>query len=297
MFKLICLAAAASAAGVGFGCRSGADEARAPQGSASVAAAAQTKREPLRGSITKINETWRCDGPVDLDYVSVDMLEQGGTKADVGAVLSPNCTGRIGYISIVTRWSDGMRLFAHDLVIEGGSIRCLGRNPNDHQDGIQSWQYAANVTLRNMDIRCYTANNSNFYLNTLAGKPRIHDVVCDHCFFGPNATSSTSWDNTTDSGIRDSLICAGKSASLSLRYGNPGNVRPIDEGNQVLRRAGNSDPRCTVPAGIVDKGSYEATNGDFDHDGTPESLDNCWGMKNVDQADADGDGRGDVCDS
>jgi hypothetical protein len=35
---------------------------------------------------------------------------------------------------------------------------------------------------------------------------------------------------------------------------------------------------------------------DEDHDGIPDGADNCRFHANRDQADADGDGRGDLCD-
>ena len=40
-----------------------------------------------------------------------------------------------------------------------------------------------------------------------------------------------------------------------------------------------------------------AVDGDFDNDGAPDTADNCPNTPNPDQADSDGNGIGDACDS
>lgn len=57
----------------------------------------------------------------------------------------------------------------------------------------------------------------------------------------------------------------------------------------------DSDDACPLVSG--EDTTAEGCDGDMDGDGRPDSIDNCAEVNNFDQADADGDGIGDVCDS
>jgi hypothetical protein len=56
---------------------------------------------------------------------------------------------------------------------------------------------------------------------------------------------------------------------------------------------------CQAAGGIYDPATDNCSFGvdDSDHDGWPDSLDNCPSIANTDQSDADLDGAGDACDS
>ena len=64
---------------------------------------------------------------------------------------------------------------------------------------------------------------------------------------------------------------------------------------------GESSPEVSVSGTVspceVDVASPDCPNGDADGDDVPNGWDNCPQDFNADQADCDGDGRGDACDS
>jgi hypothetical protein len=76
------------------------------------------------GTVVLVNQTWTCRGPVDLALVNVTM------NAGQDAIhLHEDCSGRIGRIEVDTWTEDGLKVnapaaAAHELVIEGGYIRC-----------------------------------------------------------------------------------------------------------------------------------------------------------------------------
>ena len=97
------------------------------------------------------NQTWVCNGPVDLDSVTVTMTGRSARAAARRRPSAPGCTGRIGRIDVVTSVADGVKVAegVHDLAIDGGSIRCSRKAPVMHQDGVQVMG-GARITFRNM---------------------------------------------------------------------------------------------------------------------------------------------------
>jgi len=68
------------------------------------------------------------------------------------------------------------------------------------------------------------------------------------------------------------------------------------------RDAENAKTTCTVPetsavTALVKNGVELSVGEDWDCDGVPDGYDNCVGMANASQADADGNGIGDACES
>ena len=84
--------------------------------------------------------------------------------------LEDGCTGRIGLLTVTQSVADGVKVAegAHDLTIGGGTIRCLGKTPNVHQDGIQVMG-GARIRFENLTVRCGRPGesliNSNLFIN------------------------------------------------------------------------------------------------------------------------------------
>ena len=57
---------------------------------------------------------------------------------------------------------------AHDLVIEGGYIRCHDSTPNAHQDGIQAMG-GSRFTFRNLELNCNSNPNAQLFINSANG--------------------------------------------------------------------------------------------------------------------------------
>ncbi len=75
-------------------------------------------------------------------------------------------------------------------------------------------------------------------------------------------------------------------------------IRPMDKGQQAdVDNDGIGDACDECPEDATQKCGSTATAADIDGDGVPNGLDNCPEVANADQADADGDGRGDACDA
>ena len=85
---------------------------------------------------------------------------------------------------IVQRSGDGLKVTegARDLVVGGGSIRCLAKAPRFHQDGIQVLG-GARITFHGLKISCGRRDerliNANLFINQ-GGRSRLP----------PRATSS-----------------------------------------------------------------------------------------------------------
>jgi hypothetical protein len=179
------------------------------------------------GSINLVDQMWSCRGPVNLDSVSVTMLTQTGNAVYLGN----GCTGYIGRIDVVTYTSDGIKVdrLAHDLTVGGGSVRCYGRVGTVHQDGVQ-FLGSKNILFRNLDDRCYTSNDSDFFVTVNANYPSDYpaNIICDGCYFGASTTASNGAASNgpsstvfvikyaVSSGIRNSTVCPGHYFTLRL---------------------------------------------------------------------------------
>ena len=191
------------------------------------------------GSVVLVNQAWTCNGPVNLNLVKVTIR----TARTDAIFLRENCTGRIGRIEVQTWVGDGLKVnapspAAHDLVIEGGYIRCYG-NVLGHQDGIQAMG-GARVTFRNLEVNCNSNPNAQLFISTVNGG-RPTDVVCDRCVLGRGAAQTLFIAMGTRSGARNSIICSGRFDAIRI---GPGAVAPVNQGNTVVPA---SDPRCVAP--------------------------------------------------
>jgi hypothetical protein len=154
--------------------------------------------------------------------------------------LREDCSGRIGRIEIDTWAVDGLKInapspAAHDLVIEGGYIRCHAHTAGAHQDGIQVMG-GTRITLIGLELNCNSNPNAQLFLAQSNGG-HVSDVVCEGCFFGSGAGSSLFIATSTRSGARNSLICPGRFSPIRIQ----GATDPVNVGNTVLPA---SDPRC-----------------------------------------------------
>jgi hypothetical protein len=183
-----------------------------------------------------VDQTWTCTGRVDLALVKVTMRVPGDAIH-----LRENCSGRIGRIEVDTWTNDGLKVnapapAAHDLVIDGGYIRCHARQPDGHQDGIQAMG-GERVTFRNLELNCNSNPNGQIFINAAnGGNPT--DIVCESCFLGSGAGSSLFINHSVRSGARNTLICPGRFSPIRIESGA---VAPVNENNTVLPA---SDPRC-----------------------------------------------------
>jgi hypothetical protein len=198
------------------------------------------KETVLTGSIVQTDQLWVCKGPVDLDSVTITMTPASiGNRADEDAIhFAPGCTGRIGQLN-VTQWAgDAVKATegVHDLSIGGGSIRCLGKAPGMHQDGVQVMG-GTNITFSNLSINCGRANdtliNSNLFIKR-AGRSTEPptDVVCDHCTFGGGTAHTVNIESSIRSGIVNSTVCVGKFPRLTLTIGVDA-IAPLNAGNTI----------------------------------------------------------------
>jgi hypothetical protein len=190
---------------------------------------------PPAGSVVLVDRTWTCEGPVNLPLVRVTMH----ARADA-IHLRENCSGRIGRIEVDTWTLDGMKVnapapAAHDLVIEGGYIRCHDSVPDAHQDGIQAMG-GTRIRLVGLEVNCNSNPNAQLFIAAANGG-RPTDIVCEGCFLGSGGGSSLFVATSTRSGARNTLICPGRFSPIRIQ----GAVEPVNVSNTVLPA---SDPRC-----------------------------------------------------
>jgi hypothetical protein len=138
----------------------------------------------------------------------------------------------------VTSVADGVKVAdgVHDLVVGGGSIRCLAKAPTLHQDGMQVMG-GARITLNGLRIDCGRTNdtlvNSNLFINR-AGKSVAPptDVVCVSCLLGGGAAHTVDIQDSVRSGVVSSTLCTAKYPKLTLTVGT-GAVTPVTTGNTI----------------------------------------------------------------
>jgi hypothetical protein len=210
----------------------------------STAAGAQATGGPLSGVINLVDQTWICDGAVDLDSVTVTVTP--ASKQQDAIHLSHGCTGRIGTIDVlIETLADGIKIGegAHDLVIGGGTIRCIAKKPRQHQDGVQAMG-GQRVHFTGLDVECLSASNSEFFPSQGSNsKEPPTEVVCSSCRFGATPTdprtghaikgpaSTVFIGRSVRSGVERSSICPGH--YFQLRITNNA-VDPVNRANTML---------------------------------------------------------------
>jgi hypothetical protein len=184
-----------------------------------------------------VDQSWTCRGYVNLDLVKVTLRNDGGD----GIHLREDCHGRIGRIEVDTWIADGLKVnapapAAHDLVVDGGYIRCHDREGSVHQDGVQVMG-GSRLTFRNLEINCTSGTNSTFFVQAANGG-RPTDIVCENCFFGSGTASTMRIEESTRSGARNTLVCPGRYFDIYIENSAQ---QPVNDNNRVLSE---SDSRC-----------------------------------------------------
>ena len=213
---------------------------------------------PAVHHVVQVDRTWTCRSPVDLDLVKVTITRAATHRNKDAVHLRPGCTGRIGRLVIVQWVGDGVKVAegAHDLTVGGGSVRCLGKAPELHQDGIQVLG-GARITFENLKVSCGRRNsrliNSNFFVNQ-AGHSRLppRDIVCDGCFLGGWAAHTVSVQRSVRSGVLHSEICIARFPQLTVKLGH-GARDPVQRRNRVRQ--------CSPGQLTLDPGPHVGTFG------------------------------------
>jgi hypothetical protein len=206
--------------------------------SSSIRSSATTSGSVVRdfnaGTCDSQNFCWICKTAVNLDSVTVN-VETNSQRIDAVKFQS-GCTGTIGSLNVTTHSADGMKVAegAHDLVLGGGSINCVEKLPTLHQDAVQVMG-GSNIAFNNMTLNCGRANDdlidSNFFINQSGSSINPpSQIVCDHCWLGPNTAHTVNLQDSSDSGVRNSTVCPGKYPRLTFTVGT-GAVRPINDSN------------------------------------------------------------------
>jgi hypothetical protein len=196
----------------------------------------RTPPPPPPKTLSLVNRTWVCNGPVDLDSVTVT-IDQSSSARDA-VHLRDGCTGRIGQLVVNQSVGDGVKVAqgVHDLAIDGGSVRCFAKRPVMHQDGIQVMG-GLRITLRNLTVDCGRAGeqliNSNLFIKQ-AGRSidPPTDVICVDCVFGGGAAHTVNIQTSVRSGVEGSTLCTARYPKLTLTVG-AGAVDPVNTGNTV----------------------------------------------------------------
>lgn len=182
------------------------DRGRGRGGPTTTATTPTTTANPNGVSIVLHNQTWDCEAPVNLTSVTVVMDDQslGGAAA---VKLGPNCSGTIGSINVTTSLGDGIDVVgAAGLHINGGNVTCSNHAPSAHQDGIQAWA-GDGVVFTGVTVDCSSANNAGFYVNGIGRYPSPSGILFVSGHIGPTQNSTAFVNNTTGSGVENSVLC------------------------------------------------------------------------------------------
>lgn len=185
------------------------------------------------GDIVLTDKSFKCDGPVNLNSVTVTITRSANASDAVR--LREGCTGFIGTINVTNYKGDGIKLGnAHDLVIGGGTIRCFDHSDGKHQDGVQALG-GDNVTFYNLDVGCYSANNSQVWINEGSGgsNPPTKVVFEGGKFDGQGSGSyGVVIGNSISSGFRNATVCPNAHPARQFKVFD-GAIDPVNDNNLI----------------------------------------------------------------
>jgi len=240
---LVAFAAAGGGSAAGAGCKHHKKRCakQAQTSTSTTTTKATTSATATAGSVTLTDKPFVCSGPVNLASVKVTIKNVSGDAV----MLRRGCTGTIGRIDVVQYRGDGIKVgAAQNLTIGGGSIRCYGHDIGKHQDGIQILG-GSNVSFRNLDVGCYSANNSQVWINDGSGSGPggvPTNVVFDGGRFqgyynggqyGKGGAYGVAIVNSVGSGVRNATVCPNSNPKRAL-YISDGAQAPVTSGTKVL---------------------------------------------------------------
>lgn len=178
--------------------------------SASPAAAADRDPHPKR--VVLQGEPFRCSSAVDLDLVKVE------APPGDAVLINGGCTGTIRRLEVDTWTEDGVKIRArngeaHDLVVRGGYVKCHAARGGAHQDALQA---GAGDRIRFSRVSFDCLGNSNFFVSGF-GRGTPTSITCNRCYFGPRSSSTVFIGRSVASGVRNSVICEGRSSRRTFR--------------------------------------------------------------------------------
>jgi hypothetical protein len=185
-------------------------------------------RDPHPRRVVLQGEPFRCNSAVNLDLVKV-------TAPPGDAVLvNGGCTGTIRRLEVDTWTEDGVKIRsrdgeAHDLVVRGGYVKCHAARGGAHQDALQA---GAGDRIRFIRVSFDCLGNSNFFVSRF-GRGSPTSIVCDRCYFGPRSSSTVFIGSSVASGVRNSVICEGRSSRRTFRVRNA--VRVVNVNNTIRK--------------------------------------------------------------
>lgn len=195
----------------------------------------------LAGSVTLVDKPFVCTAPVHLASVTVTIR-----NVSSDAVLLRNgCTGSIGKLTVVQYHGDGIKVgAATNLVIGGGSVRCYGHDSGKHQDGVQVLG-GHDVTFIGLDVGCYSANNSQVWINNGNGNgpggtpTRVvfqgghFQGYFNHGQYGPGGAYGVAIIDSVSSGIVNATICPNAHSAHALFVAGSAKS-PVTTGDKVV---------------------------------------------------------------
>jgi len=190
-----------------------------------------------------VDKEWVCPGPVDITGTVQVTIDQSGSGDAVK--FANGCTGYINRIVVTQYQGDGIHVGnAHNLTIGSVLIRCYGHAAGKHQDGVQVLG-GSNVTIDNADIGCYSANNSQVWINNGSGGNGPGGVPTNIIFngghfqgyfnngqYGPGGAYGVSIGDSVGSGFRNAVICPNAHTGRQLNI-TPSASSPVDVSNQM----------------------------------------------------------------
>lgn len=180
--------------------------------SAPSARAADGDHDPDPRRVLLEGEPFRCARAIDLDLVKV-------VRPPGDAVLiNGGCTGQIRRLEVDTWTEDGVKIRtrqgeARDLVVRGGYVKCHAARGGAHQDALQA---GAGDRIRFVGVSFDCLGNSNFFVSSFGGGTPT-SIVCNRCYFGPRSSSTVFIGRSVSSGVRNSVICEGRSSRRTFR--------------------------------------------------------------------------------